>query len=531
MIETGQHTDTEKKATKLASALSIYNKFETNQLSYEDISRTDMHFAMKTGADIVIEETGIHSHNPFKFTAKEIYDWSSQQNENVELILENYAKWFNSVEAKYNVELTPTYKTYFEHDGYGDVSMQSTDPDSILERLRKRILAIRETDGSLDAYVELEHRRKNCFDILWFQHGKALDTLQLKTYLSELVLTNQVTVLQSVFEEEPKGNGEKWTPYKHQQRKYTFGEVLELLSDKSINERDKTLRPLLIPQSSGRRLTGDEAYLHWSGFQIFDVDLKRSQAFVDLALSAAEIRDTLFEKLKRYPWFMGITLSSSGKALHVYTKVSRMHNLFKEDWANIRIHKHWYRMSYMQKHSVIAYCLNKWCKIDDIYDNTKIIDAAAARVQQGIALNHDPGAKWSNAFIDMYPVILYHMPPEQGLDPEEWLLHPKILSRYSAWFYDAAVNDEENLTVTHKHGELKLIVDDAVELNGVKRIDMNSLQKGEKYSTRWRICNTIAYAYGDTDLTRQLCHWILQAEETGTVGTVNSFIRSAIINK
>lgn len=521
---------TEKKTYhRLPSALSIYQKFESNQLSYDDISRNDMHFTMRTGADIVIEETGIHCRNPFKFKVEDVFDWSASQNDNLELILENYAKQFTQLEQQWSSELVPTYKSYFEHDGYN--ARQFDGPEAILSWCRERISKIRRTDDSLEAFVELEHRRKNCFDILWHTNGRHLDNLQLKTYLNDMTMTNSITVLQSVFEEEPKQNGEKFTPYAHKQRVYTFGEILELLSNPEINQRDKTTRPLFIPSTSGKRLVGEDAYLHWSGFQIFDVDLKRSAAFVDKTLSAATIRDTLFDKLKHYPWLLGITLSSSGKALHVYTKVSRMHNIFKEDEANTKIQKYWYRMSYMQKHAVLAYALATWCEIDDVYDNSKIMDAAAARVQQGIAMNYDPEAKWNSGFIDLYPVLFYHLPPEKGLSKEEWLTHPKIVAKYNAWYYDAAVNDDENESIQQRQSELKLIIDDTVTVDGVKQIDMNALAKGEKYSTRWRICNTIAYAYGDTDLTRELCHHILQTDKTGTAGPVNSFIRSAIINQ
>ena len=146
-------------------------------------------------------------------------------------------------------------------------------------------------------------------------------------------------------------------------------------------------------------------------------------------------------------------------------------------------------------------------------------------------MNYDPEMKVSTNFIDLYPAILYHLPPEQGLAAEDWLAKPEILDRYKAWFYDNALNDDDNVDVKRRQGELKLIIDDTLQVDGVKQIDMDSLTKGDRYTTRWRICNTIMYSYGDTELGRSLCHHILQTQKTGTSGTINSFIRSAVVNR
>lgn len=515
--------------TKKLSALNIYQKEENNQLRLEDLDREDMHFKMRTGADILIEENGIHVPNPFKFSVQDVYDWSQKESENFDVVLDNYLKWHKAVKHRYDRDIVPTYKPYFEHDGFQDRT-DFKNPDEILVFLRDRIEHLRHNDTSVDAWAEIEHRRKNVFDILYYQGNKNLEDAKLKLYLHDFSLTNTVTVLQSVKEGEQVGK-EKRPYYEHQQRQYTLGECIEMMSSATINQRNKTARPLVMPNTTGRRIVGEDVYGHWSGLQIFDIDTKFSPSFLENYKDASEIRDILFDKLKHYPWLIGITVSASKRGLHIYTKVSRMHHLFVEPEANNKNAKYWYRMSYMQKHAAIAYCIDKFTKVDDIYTNKQVVDTSLARPAQGIAMNYDPEARWNSNFIDLYPVLFYHIPPVADIPVDAWLMLPAIQDKYQSWAYDNAVNDNDNVEVQKQQGQLQIIIDENDTVDGVTAIDMDSLDKGDKYNTRWRLCNTIIYAYGDTEMGRQLCHHILQTKKTGTQGTINSFIRSAVVNR
>lgn len=520
------------KITKLSSALKLYQKYEDNQLSIRDYERTDMHFKFLDGSDIIIEETGLHTLNPFKYSIADLAKWSSDNIVHSESMLDAYQAYYNKTKSKYDTSLTIEYNPYFEHDGF-DLSnpMNLTDAEKIIDFCQRRILELRMTRNDVEAQAEIEHRRKNIFNILYCVNGKNLDDPMIKLYHTDLAIENRVTVLQSVYEEEPKPDGQKHTSYSHESRLYTIGEIIGFLKDKSTNLRKKETRQLVMSTTSGRRIVGDIAYKDWSGLQIFDIDLKFSPYFIDLYEDGSECRDIVFEKLKKYPWFIGVTLSSSGKALHIYTKVSRMHHLTTSDEENAKIAKYWYRVSYIQKHAVIAYVLDKFCKIEDVYSNKKVIDSALARMHQGIAINYDPEAKWSTNFIDLYPTFFYHVAPEDDIALEDWLLKPELLEKYSSWFYDAAKNDIENEDVRHVDTEIKVIINREQTLDGIAQLDMINMDKGDKYSMRWRICNTIAYSYGDTDIAKDLAFHILQAVETNTEATIESFLRSAIINR
>lgn len=526
----------QKRVRKLTSALNIYQKYTDNTLNIDDIQRVDMHFRMKTGADMVIEETGLHTKNPFKLKIEEILNWSKEQSDNVQNILENYNEYFNSVKKRFETEIVATYKPYLATDGYS-TPPEFADENDAIKHLQERIKYLRQHEDSFDAQTELQHRVKNVFDYLYNLNGKNLENPLIKTYLDDFTYTNQCTVLQSVKEEEPKPDQPDGTPtphneYAHKQRLYSIGEIIEMTADPMINLRDKLSRPLVLPHNAGRRLTGDELYSYWNGLQIFDIDLKFSDLYYkNPSLTAENHRDIVFNKLKHYPWLLGVTLSSSGRALHVYTKVSRMHHLFDDIEINSEISKYWYRMSYIQKHAAIAYILYHECGITDIYENKKVFDTALSKPSQGIAINHDPNAKWSSGFMDLYPAIFYHVPPVKGIELSDWLITPKILSHYANWFYDFAGLDETNDSVQIRENKLNIIVDSDIELEGVSQIDMDAMSNGDRYSTRWRICNTIMAAFGDNDKAKALCHHILQSVKTGKVKEVNSFIRSAIINR
>lgn len=526
----------------LPSALSIYEKYEKNQLRLTDLDREDLHFKLKTGADILIEENGIHGINPFSNSVEDIYNWSDSQGENFQILLEQYTKTYNLIRDEFVQNIIPTYKPF-----YGEViDYEPQTTDEILDFCRDRISFLRLTSNSVESLLEVRHRKENIFDILYFESNKNLEDLVVKTYLDHLSITNSVTILQTLSEREEKiiyndAGEEEILPenYSERQRTYSIGELVELMSDPKQNDKSKETRPIVFPMTSGNRTTGEIAYTEWSGLQVFDLDLKFSPTFLEkYGNDASKVRDILFDKLKHYPWLLGITLSSSGRGCHVYTKVSRMHHLFEDDEHNGAYAKYWYQMSYIQKHGAIAYILDKHCGVD-VYNEDKVIDSSASHIGQGIAMNYDPEARWSKNFIDLYPVIFYHIPPEKGVEPNEWLLHPKVLSKYTSWFVmhnrisTNIISQLEGgeLTVIKTQGELKLIVDETISKDGITQIDMNQLKKGDKYTTRWRIINTIMYAYGDTKQARDICHHILQSTKTRTQNTIESFIQSAVVNQ
>ena len=496
---------------RLTRAIDLYRKVETNSNSFEDLSRLDMHFRLKDASDMIIEESGLHVENPFSLSLLTIAEKSKEINEPYKTSIEI----LQQRTTQYVVECGD--KNKFRFDKYLPTDPDLHDVHEIKYWLIERIAEIRHSNESFEAYEELRHRKQNLFEILLNLENQNISNTMLKTFTDALVFTNECTLLQSVYENDEKG-------YKDKIRTYSIGEVLLLMQNSAFNLRAKTQRPLILPYTGGNRLTGDEAYLNWNGLQIFDIDLKKAKMFVDdESLQANEIRDKLFEYLKRYHWFLGITLSASGRGLHVYTKVSRMHHITNDDAYNIKIQKFWYRTSYIHKYAILAYYLNELGI--EVYSNSHILDSALAKPQQGIAINFDKQSKWSTNFVDCYPVFLFYNGPTNDIN--DWLLHDVVLKRFSSWFNEFAKYAEnpeniEKFAVATNTAE--------VAYSDVETIDIESMSTGSRYNMRWKICNNIAAAFGNTDYALGLCKHILQVKSQKQEHEIESFFKSAILH-
>lgn len=519
--------------TRLTPAIELYQKYTEG--TYDPLSdfREDLAFNLKNGADILIEETGIHNDNPFVNKPADIVHWSKEHVDDCNQMLSDYNEYVvNTIEdLKYSAKLR--YELYTPIDGHDRESIdaeyaqltQDEKAKRIIERCQRRLNYIRK--NGTDDVLEVDIRRQNIFNIRFAQSNYDVNHPLSMLYIDKFALTNNVTVLQSVYE-----NGTDKAPYQHQLREYTIGEILEIAANKNVNKVDKTVRPVVLPLTGGDRIVGEKAYLNWSGLQVFDVDLKFSKEFWDKGITASEVRDMLFDKLSHYPWLISVNVSASKRGVHVWTKVSRMHHLYKEDEANIEHGKYWYRMSYLQKWAALAYVLKNVCGVDDVYSNNKVLDTAMAQPRQVAAVNYDPETRYNPNFIDLYPVIFYHKTPVPNITDEDWLLNDTVYNAFGNWFTE---NEISNLTAqgieVKRAASISVNLDESYLLKDIKQINIQALPQGDRYKTRYRVVNTIIDLYGDTKESRELIYHILQANETSTKSQITAYIRSAATNK
>ena len=85
-------------------------------------------------------------------------------------------------------------------------------------------------------------------------------------------------------------------------------------NNEKINKMD---RKVAFSSYTTERPVGKKAFDLWNGFQVIDLDIKDR-------VKASIVKKRLFERLKKYNWFLGIAWSSSGKSLHIYTKIIRV---------------------------------------------------------------------------------------------------------------------------------------------------------------------------------------------------------------
>ena len=96
-------------------------------------------------------------------------------------------------------------------------------------------------------------------------------------------------------------------------------ETLKTLVDTLISPSNyniaKVNRKVIYSTANGERPIGKKAFELWNGFQVIDMDIKDAKI-------ANQLKEWIFDHLKKCNWFLGVALSSSGKGLHIYTKIT-----------------------------------------------------------------------------------------------------------------------------------------------------------------------------------------------------------------
>jgi hypothetical protein len=244
----------------------------------------------------------------------------------------------------------------------------------------------------------------------------------------------------------------------------------------------KTARKMVFSSDNGERPVGDSGYLHWNGFQLIDMDIKDAEM-------ANRLKPLLFDRLKKYNWFLGVVTSSSGKGLHVYTKIS----VSSEDSA-VRMRKLMYMANFRHKYSfVYIACLNLLEELG-IERNTleKWMDMSMCKPQQGGFIPYDPNALISSHFFEDYIYVNFDNIEDIGSPDIDWVSHPdlkEIFARYE-WF---TPNDPEEYSK----------VDIQVKSNGDPDFDTHR-RFHYKHFERWRLANTLVQIYGDRDVTGKI---------------------------
>lgn len=533
-----QEEEKEDEKELMTPVIDVYEQEQFGIHTY-DMERKDLHAnTIRDYADVQIEETGIHTPTPFSNKIEDIAKWSKENAYFIGEINSNFMDRLKGLKKEFE---------YKANDGDFDIFNETTAPNfktrkEIIEYCYDRIKAIHKYGFSLEDVEnkEIEHRKNNINKLLWKDDGQNF----MKSVINRLntpyfATCNQCTILQNVHEAHgiSKKTKKYYENYSEKERRYDLSDMLRILQDPRTNERDKKNRQIVFPSFSGMRpkLKDNECYLNWNGLQVIDIDLKFSPSFRKSDINAFQVRDILFDILsKKYTWLLAVTVSASKRGLHVYTKVSPMHKLYKDLKENGEMQRYWYRMNYIQKFASIACILNKECDVDIYNDDTKsderkVLDSAMANPTQGIAMNYDSGARINNDFVDLHPVYNYHVPPVEGLKLDEWLTHPSVINRFSNWLSEYSLISENNNVIRKKKAISALGGDFNIDKTG--RIDMLKLGSGDRYNTRWRIVNTVASIYGDNDdRGRNICHYILMSEETQTYDEIESYYTSAINN-
>ncbi|KAA6397253.1 MAG: hypothetical protein EZS28_007220 [Streblomastix strix] len=184
----------------------------------------------------------------------------------------------------------------------------------------------------------------------------------------------------------------------------TLGELLIAITDNKREHVDKENREQIYITYDGTRPHVDE-YQKWNGLQVFDLDLKEYTGNIDY------LKIKLFEILQEYHWFLWICKSSSGKGLHIYTKVTPAHHVYVKIKDNELISKYWYKINFIHKSGLIyaiLYDLHNdpnipitFNELEDDFD-VKDFDKVVQRITTGIRLTYDKDILVNSDFLDLH---------------------------------------------------------------------------------------------------------------------------------
>lgn len=239
--------------------------------------------------------------------------------------------------------------------------------------------------------------------------------------------------------------------------------------NKTITKLD---RNVIYSTSTGERPVGAKAYETWNGLQVLDMDIKNTSI-------ALQLKQHIFNCLSNCNWFMGVTLSSSGQGLHIYTKIT----VAEADQQDIKRKKLLFLTNYRHKFSFLYItCLSAMEKIGFCKDDLlKWMDLAMFKPQQGAFIGYDEHPFINTRFFEDFIYINFDNIETTGHPDIDWVTYPDLKEVFKRWEWFEE-DTEENLKV------------DVIEAKDLEFDAHNKVHY--KHNERWRLANTLVRLYG-----------------------------------
>lgn len=251
-------------------------------------------------------------------------------------------------------------------------------------------------------------------------------------------------------------------------------ELLKMVTDPNRRSVKKKDRHVVYTSCNGERPIGQKAFDMWGGFQVIDMDIKNEEY-------AKLFKRQIFERLKKYNWFLGVMLSSSGCGLHIYTKIQIPESNENDHLKN----KILYLTNFRHKYSfVYLACLKIIEKIDTLNkeDILKWMDMAMFKPQQGAFIPYDEHPLISTKFFQDFIYVNFDNVEDMGHPDVDWVAHPDLKEVFKRWEWFE--DDSE-------YGDSEIQVTSAPELE----VDTKNRYHYKHYE-RWRLANTLVHLYG-----------------------------------
>lgn len=281
---------------------------------------------------------------------------------------------------------------------------------------------------------------------------------------------------------------------------WNWYDIYKLLYDATYKNTDKIQRKVVYSTSTNSRPIGNSSYLIWNGMQIIDLDIKDE-------MIASNLKQNIFDELKRYHWFLGVCKSASGKGLHIWTKITPL----SFEATNRKVE---YLCNFRHKYSYVYIVLTKYASQYG-YTKDKIfeyMDMAMAKPQQGIFISSDNTALLNTNFKDLRLDVNFESAFVSGVESINWISHPDLKDIFHKleWFNTERETDDVDVS----------------NISGINDRDAKN-SKGKlhyKHAQRWQLANTLTSIYGydkALSLMVEICKGTSYNELAGDVKTAS----------
>lgn len=255
-------------------------------------------------------------------------------------------------------------------------------------------------------------------------------------------------------------------------------EVLRIMTNPAYKNVKKLDRKVVYASDNGERPIGKKAFELWGGFQVIDMDIKDRKF-------AEEIKAQLFQRLKKYNWFLGISFSSSGKGLHVYTKISVSQNEqgdpLKKKLLFLSNFRHKYSFVYLACLNIIPNLKNEDGSEVTKEQLLKWMDLAMFKPQQGAFIGFDPSPLINTRFFEDFIYVNFDNAEDLGHPDVDWVSYPDLKETFRRWEWF----EEEGKKME-------------VDIKSAGNPELQSIHRPMHYKhfERWRLANTLVKLYG-----------------------------------
>ncbi len=258
----------------------------------------------------------------------------------------------------------------------------------------------------------------------------------------------------------------------------TLHNLYNFIHDTKYKDVKKTDRLVVYSSTDGNRPIGNNAFDAWGGFQVIDMDIKNRA-------HAETLKQEIFKRLVKYNWFLGVAFSSSGKGLHIYTKIRVSENEQKDGKKK----KLLYLTNFRHKYSFVYLACMKVIENMTNEDGTPVteeqllqwLDFAMFKPQQGAFIGYDEHPLFNTHFFEDFIYVNFDNVEDMGHPDVDWVSYPTLKEKFKRWEW---FEEEEECTTT-------------IDVKSAPMLEVDTHNRIHyKHNERWKLANTLVKLYG-----------------------------------